>query len=441
MSIIDSSPLTRVSAALHAKNPLLVQKSMMEAPMGIKNKIYESMWQVMGGFSEVQSVEKIFANPDIPVQKKIEAVEKVILEDVVRIPKEYEQPILPNNAVEVIMPSFWDAGFDPRFDEDGYYLLPQGTRTMRQVIVETVAYCLFIFKAYLSPWKEVRELGKAILAGASLEEVWSSYYVRFLVKNIDDPCQNWISLAEYDFLENAGDILKKLYPSLEHPLRQFPREVIYSIHKMNKPQVANWADDQELPAKENQDLARCGMSFVRLSKATYVLESEGKEKHSFDAFNYDYVPHYLFVNATRRSAKKLKIACRDLRQQIAETTIDFKCALSFASCQQKLRLVFDRFEQAWNAYVASHELLAENQEVWSKVDYRKEEYEALRAETKLSPKKADENRRDKNRPSELAYDACQANVKAAYLEQYPYSKTGRILKARDETLLTLRDKV
>jgi hypothetical protein len=441
MSIIDSTPLIRISAALHANPPRFIEENMKQAPVEVKNKIYERMWEVMNCPSENRYGERAFGDPDIHPLKKIEAVEKVILEDVVHVSKEYGKPIVPNSAVEVKMPSFWDAGFDPRFDEEGYYYWPPGARTMRQVIVEIVAYCLFVFKAYCSPWQEVRELGKAILAGASLEKVSSSYYVRFLVNDIDDPCQNWISLAEYDFLENAGDIFYKLIPS-DSPLpRPFPREAIYPIHAMNKPQEANWADDQELPGKENLDLARCGISFARLSKDMYVLEPEGKEKQSFDTYIYGYVPHYLFVDATRKSAKELKLACRELRQQIRETITDFKCGFSFASCQEKLRPVFEEFNRAWGAYAGSHEILSENQVVWSQDDYRKAEYEALRAETKLSPKKADEQRRIKDRPSQQAYETGQGALKAAYLGAHAFSNTGRILKVRDEKLPMLLDKV
>lgn len=440
MAIIDSRSLIQISAALYAKKPFLVQKHMEEAPMQVKNKIYEQMWQLMGGPSKPLSVEKIFGNPDTPTQKKIEAVEKVIIEDVLHIPKEYGQPILPINVVKVIMPSFWDAGFDPRFDEGGNYLLP-GKRSMMQMIVETFAYCLFVFKAYCSPWSEERQLRKGILAGASLEKMWSSYYVRFLVKDIDDPCQNWISLAEYDFLESAGDILKKLDPSVALPPRPFPREVIFPIHAMNRPQEVKRLDDQELPGKENLDLARCGMSFARLSKDMYILEPEGKEKLTLDTLEFDYVPHYLFVDATRKSAGSLKLACRELRQQIAETTTDFKCAFSFASCQEKLRPIFERFERAWNEYAASHELLKENQIVWSQYDYRAEEYAALREETKLSRKEADECRRKKDRPSEQAYEVCQEVVKKDYIVAHSFSNTGRFLKARDEKVQTLLDEI
>lgn len=409
--------------------------------MKVKNKIYEQMWQLMDCPFKSQSVEKVFGNPDIPAQKKIEAVEKVILEDVVRIPKEYGQPILPNNVVEVKMPAFWDAGFDPRFDEGGNYLQAPGKRPMMQVIVETIAYCLFVFKAYFSPWKEVRELGKAILAGAFLEKVWSSYYVRFLVNDINDPCQNWISLAEYDFLENAGDILKKLDPSVSRQPRPFPREVIFPIHAMNKPQSAKQAADQLQPGMENQDLARCGISFARLSKDMYVLEPEGKEKLTVNTLDFDYVPHYLFVDAIQARAGDLKLACRELRQQIAKTTTDFKCVFSFASCQEKLRPVFERFYLAWQEYVESHELLIENQKVWSQVDYHAPVYEALRAETRLSSKKADEHRRKKDRPSVQAYEACQKELTEDYTGVHAFSNTGRFLKARDEKLPTLLDKI
>jgi hypothetical protein len=300
------------------------------------------------------------------------------------------------------------------------------------------AYCLFVIKAYCSLWSEKRQLRQAILAGASFEKIWSSYCVRALVKNCDDPCINWIRLAEYDFLEKTGDIYRRLNSSSSNPPRPFPREVIFPIHCMNKPQDEEQAIEKMQPGLENMDLARAGASFTRLNRAALT-----EEKSPFDLFECDYVPHYLFIHATRKSAEKLKLACRELRLQIAQTPTDFKCAFSFAACQTKLRPAFDKFKQAWQEYVQSHELLTENQAVWSFIDYRADEYAALRAETKMPPKKMDEHRRIKNRPSAQAYDRCQQTVKESYAAVFHRTKTGRILLALSvhEELSTISNKV
>jgi hypothetical protein len=351
-----------------------------------------------------------------------------------------EKPVLPENAVEVKVLKFWDTGFDPRFDVGGNCLLvPEGLpkRTMRQVIVEIVAYYLFVFKAYCSPWSEERHLRKTILSGASLEKVWSSYYVRALVEGGESieapPCVHWIPLAEHGFLEKTGDIFRKLTPS-SLPPRPFPREVILPIHAMNKPQKADWGIEKIKPGPEkleNMDFVRMGHSFLRLSKVDFT--SPDNEKPSFDLFEYDYVPHYLFIHAIQESAQRLKLACRELRLQIAQAPTDFKCAFSFVSCQEKLRPVFIAFNQAWQEYVQSHELLTEKQEIWSQVDYHAQEYAALMAETKLSSKKAEKNKVNGGRLSKTTYRTCQDAVKMAYIEEYPLSKTGRLLKVLNET--------
>ncbi len=425
---IARNPIIEVSAALHAKDPELVVQTMNLIPDHAKTKIYWRLWLLMKSPDIKNYGENSFWSSAFPAQRKIEAVERVILEDAEPIPAP-EKPVRPANSVEVKMPAYWDTGFDPRFDEGGNFLLEPPKRSMAQVIVEVTAYCLFVIKAYCSPWKEERQTRKAILAGASFEKVWSSYYVRALVNNIDDPCVNWIPLAEHDFLENTGDIFRKLNHSPVLTPRPFPREVIFPIHRMNKPQDPNQAVEKMQPDLENTDLARMGFSFTRLNKDAFTLEASGKRKFSFDPFEYDYVPHYLFIHATRQSAEKLKLACRELRLQLAQTPVDFKCAFSFALCQKKLRPVFERFNQAWQEYVQSHEILAESQTIWSQVDYRAREYAALRAETKLSSKKADENRRIKGRPSEQAYDTCQESLKKAYLAKYTGTKTGLLLRA------------
>jgi hypothetical protein len=437
LPITARNHLIDISAALHSKKPDLVEELLSTAPKEALNRVYERMRQKMDKPAIDKDGETAFRNPSLQ-QKAIKAVEKVILKDVPEEPAA-EKPAKPEDALEVKMTAFWDTGFDPRFDEGGNFLLAPEKRTMRKVIIEIVAYCLFVFKAYCSPWSEERQLRKAILLGASLEKVWSSYYVRALVNDFNDPCSNWIRLAEYDFLENTGDIFRKLNPSFPLQLRPFPREVITPIHRMNKPQDPRQGIEKMKPGLENEDLVRIG--FYRLSKDFYILNSSNKEKSSFDLFEYNYVPHYLFIHATRESANRLKLACRELRLQIAQTSTDFKCAFSFASCQEKLRPIFEEFNQAWQAYVNSHELLRENQEVWSHSDYRNEEYEALRAETKLSPEKADAHCKIADRPSAQAFKKCQEDLASAYIQHHSLSKTGCILKARDGAFSTLQVKI
>jgi hypothetical protein len=437
---IARSPVIEVSAALHAKTPDLVLQKMNLVPEHAKNKIYRRLWEVMDKPNKPNYGESSFWEPTFPAQKKIEAVERVICEDAEPLPDPVKQ-VQPANSVEVKMPAFWDTGFDPRFDERGNFILESPKKSMAQLIVEIAAYCLFVFQAYCSPWSEVRQNRKAILAGASFENIWSSYYVRALVNNIDDPCFHWIPQAEHDFLEKTGDIFRKLTHSPVLTTRPFPREVIFPIHRMNKPQDSAWVIEKLKPGLENGDLARMGFGFTRLNKNAFTLDPPGKEKFSFDLLEYDYVPHYLFIHATQKSAENLKLACRELRLQLAQTPLDFKSAFSFPSCQVKLRPVFERFNQAWQEYVLSHEILSESQMVWSQVDYRAREYAALRGETKLSPEKADEKRRIKDRPSEQAYDTCQEALKTAYIAKYSATRTGRLLKALHDKELTIPNKV
>jgi hypothetical protein len=248
-------------------------------------------------------------------------------------------------------------------------------------------------------------------------------------------------LAENGFLENTGDIFQKLNHSPVLTPRPFPREVILPIHRMNKPQDPAWVIEKLKPGLENGDLARMGYSFYRLKENAFTLEPSGKEKFSLDLFEYDYVPHYLFIHATRQSAENLKLACRELRLQIAKTPVDFKCAFSFASCEANLRPVFERFNQAWQEYVHSHELLTEAQMVWSQSDYLHDQYVALRAETKLPPETPEEVRLGIDRPSAQAFKTCQENLKMAYINQYPDSKTGQFLKALHDKELTLQDEL
>jgi hypothetical protein len=440
---IARNPLIEVSIALYSKDEASVQKSMIDIPEHTKHKIYERLWQVMDSPSVDKYGEKAFWGLDTPVQKKIEAVEKVITEDAEPIPVPVKLP-RPKNSVEVKMQASWDTGFDPRFTIDGHFLIvPQ--RSLRQVvsaIVGFVAYCIFVIKSYCSYSREERNVRKEILTAASLERVWSSYYVRALVNNMDDPCLHWIPLAEHDFLEAASYLYRRLNPSSSYAVRLFPREVLLPIHCMNKPQDPNWTIDKIQPGLENLDLAKTGISFYRLSKGAYTLELQGEQKHSFDTLEYDYVPHYLFIHVTQPSAEALKLACRDLRQQIAGTTTDFKCAFSFAQCKAKLKPAFTRFSQAWQEYVHAHELLAEAQEVLCRQDYYAEEYQAFRAEAKMPPAEFAIYKHDKdNMRAKHAYDRAQEALAKDYRELHVETKTGHLLKALHGKSATLLPKV
>ena len=175
---------------------------------------------------------------------------------------------------------------------------------------------------------------------------------------------------------------------------------------------------------ENGDLARAGVGFARLNREHFTIS---------DVFEYDYVPHYLFIHATRESAGKLKLAFRELRQQIAQTTTDLKCAVSFAACQAKLTPALLGFNKAWDEYFKSHELLQEAQLVWSQKDHRQREYDALRQEVKMPSGKIEDYRADlANRRSKQEHEASDNDLFDLYRRDYPASKTGRLIQAIDE---------
>jgi hypothetical protein len=442
LPIATRNPLIEISAALHAKDSALVQQRIDELPVGVRYRIYERMWHVMGcPMGDDAFGENAFRGSHVPTQKKIEAIEKIIAEEV-PLPDSVT-PVQPKKSTNVEQ-TFWDTGFDPRFTADGhFYLVPQ--RSLRQVISAIagfVIYYIFIAKSYCGFSREERQVRGAILEGAALEKLWSSYYVRTLVINVDDPSSHWIPQAEHDFLETANYLHQRLIHDSGSPERLFPREVIFPIHRMNKPQDLSEAVDKIQPEMENMDLVRTGPSFARLCKDMYVLEPRSKQKHSFDTLDYDYVPHYLFVHATRESAERLKLACRELRQQIAATTTDLKCAFSFAQCKARLIPALRSFNEAWQGYVQSHEILTEAQVVWSSQDYRRDEYAAFRAEAKMPPAEFAVYKCDKaNRVSEQAHDLAEVMLEKDYRERYPNTKTGRLLTARHDVAPTLPDKV
>ena len=355
-------------------------------------------------------------------KEKIKAVEKVLTEDVERATPP-AAPQKPANGKELKMPSFFDAGFDPRFTLDGNFFIPE-TRTWKTVVREVIAYALFYIKAYCSFNREEREVRKLILRAAAFEQTWSSYCERYLVNDINDPCKHWIPLAEYRFLETIGALYKKSVDDSPSP-RLFPREVMMPIHRMNKPQNTTWSDQQGLPYWENQDLNRMGWAFMRLKNASYTVA-----KGQLDTFEHGYVPHYIFAQAIRQPAEQLKEACRDLRREITGTTSSIKKAFSFGECQTSLNAALRQFNTAWANYVHSHELLTEAQMVFSQHDFRANLYRAYDAESKLNGKKLDETMSDGNRPSKVVEETTDQEIETAYQTTYAATKTGSFLLAR-----------
>jgi hypothetical protein len=424
---ISRDTMMDISAAFYAKKQDLFEHLVKEAPENVRFQIYYQMWKVMGMPSVGANFgEQAFWNSETSMLDRIKAVEKVILEDI-NFPVTLS-PIRPENFVAVTRQEFYDTGFDPRFTVDGNFMeVPQ--RSLGQIasaIVRFVAYYIFVAKSYLS-FSEERQLRKTILKAAFFEQMLSSYCIRAFREDLNDPwvkwLPEWIPLAEHDFLETAGNLYKKVL-EIKDESRPFPREVISPIHCINKPQNSRWASDEIKPGMENGDLARAGVSFARLNREHFTLS---------DALEYDYVPHYLFIHATHESAEKLKLAFRELRQQIAETTTDLKCAFSFAACKAKLTPALSDFNNAWNEYFNSHELLQEAQVVWSQKDHRQREYDALRQEVKMPSGKIDDYRADQaNRRSKQEHEACDRDLFDIYRRDYPASKTGRLMQAIHE---------
>lgn len=313
--------------------------------------------------------EEAFKQVDLA--KKCDAVDKVISRRVNAFFLSQREEKLPPGAIKLSNDSFYDCGFDPRYSFDGTYLLPEEgfCAKVRTGISEFAAFTRFLFRAYLSWNREESSLGKLILSCALTERAWARFTKKCFVYEKKLSCE-WIYAEEYFFLKTVSEIYKAIHPDREVPANLFSGDLLYPIHMMNKSLDLAKRRGRITPTQTNWDLSTStSRGFWRLSPPNkdyanlFPPTEENKEERKLYVFHSD------FIEATTDSADHLKGEIRKLR------TVFFnliRSGSSFEECKQVLAPLLDAFQDSWNRYIGSHEVLQEAGGVFAIADPLKE---------------------------------------------------------------------
>ncbi len=267
-------------------------------------------------------------------------------------------PAPPPNWSPVKIHRYYDLGFDPRATEDGRYFY-QMRRGFLSRISGIFAYVVFFLKSRFSWSAEERGQRQSILHAASFERALSNRCHKVLVQEQIGLMED-IPDMESDFFDGTNRLLRSRGVFFDSALLQ-------PFHRLNKPNEDQLdAKDIGIPTREfqmiplcqNEDLASVhDWPFSRLERLLCA-------KYQIGWFEYQIVPHYLFCRAVAGPGEELKKALRTYRLALSETVTDWKCALSFAACLKKLEPTFADLTRTWKAYVESHELLKEADEIY-----------------------------------------------------------------------------
>lgn len=353
-----------------------------------KDAVYQNFWRLDSskwrGYPIANfTSEEAFQNA-VDLAKKCKAIDQLII----RRTKEKnlstkDKGILPSGAVKLDFDQLYDCGFDPRYSFDGTYRLPEeGLCTKVQIaIFELIAYACFLLKAFLSLNKEERTMRQMILSCALAEKEWAKFTKKIYVDS-KDLSGEWIHTEEYIFLKTVSGIYKALYPEEALPANLFPADLLYPIHRINKPLEGELKRTCVAPISSNWSLASsASRGFWRLSPPGANYESlfppteENREERKLYVFHSD------FIEATADPADRLKEQIRKLRPIFSNLIAQYS---SFEECKAILKPILNKFQDSWNQYIGSHEVLEEVGAVFTIADPLKEWHTRISEEMTFS---------------------------------------------------------
>ena len=297
-------------------------------------------------------VSDILTN-DSSLADKIKAVEKILsshfpIHTPPSSPKE-----TPLGARTVEIKAWYDCGFDYRFSFEGDFLLPPTRNSWYQASKNYIAYLEFQSRSMLASAPEECAIRQLLLASAKAELAWARTTAKTFTVAFDHT--NFSVICERDFLESVSKLYQFFHPHATG--RLYPDEVLNPIHSINCPQGTSFDKRRARPGWENYDLRRTvSAGFWRLNSEMYT---------DLDRIEYNYVPHYLFIDAVHASSDGVKNAIRELRCEITAISVDFPCARSVQVLRGRLLPKLNAFHVAWTAYINSHDLLQEVQAIFS----------------------------------------------------------------------------
>lgn len=353
------------------------------------------------------------------LSEKIEAVEKILsrhfpIQTPPSSPKE-----TPQDAKIVEVKAWYDCGFDHRFSFEGDFLLSPPRNSWVQASKNLAAYLEFQSRSMLSSDPDECNIRQLLIASAKAELAWARTTAKTFTVAFDHT--NFSVICERDFLDSVSKLYQVFHPHTTG--RLYPDEVLTPIHSINCPQGTSFDKRRARPGWENYDLRRTvSAGFWRLNSEMYT---------DLDRIEYNYVPHYLFIDAVHASSDGVKNAIRELRYEINAISIDFQCARSVEALKGRLLPKLNAFHASWTAYIHSHDLLQEVQAIFSGQDHFQLYYEYFRTQSFHSFSTLLTNWDDKMKMQEVETDLfnlAYESIKKAVLRDFPNTLSGRLLR-------------
>lgn len=416
--------LIPVAAALYRGGSEEVKREMQSIEDELKNQVYGKMWEVCGsnpGAGRNFGQTAFYSNDYSPAQK-IDAVERVITDQLASQTIFVPRRLVSEGARSITYEHHYDGGFDYRFNFEGTYYLDPAKSFWRRpigVIQDLFAYMMFVLRTSFCRVAGEKKIRSLILKCASSERVLSSYTYNGLVKSHAKYPIEWIQELEHGFFEDLSALYKALFqPGNE---RIFPSEMLRPIHDINKPQSQEDQERYARPGWIHGDLSNSLRIFMRLAEPSRALSTLTQDErvpiNRELSINHQFVPHYIFIDATRDARVGLKTVVRNIRQTLGEVTIGKQ---SIEDLRRELLI----FKATWDAFIKSHEVLGEAQSYLSQNDFYAPVYDKAKQERtapfyRRSVKKVDDQTLD---------NGIKRSIEQVYLRGQPLTPTGRIFQ-------------
>lgn len=264
-------------------------------------------------------------------------------------------------SIPVSQTGFYDLGFDPDFSIDGNFFYEKrysfSIRLLIKKIIKTIVRYTYFFKTSEREASQEKTFQELVEIEKNWQKAAQADGMLYAVDKNDLNKAFWqmkapfiCELQEHLFLKKLSEI--KGSASAKNV---YARELLLPLHKFNRPQVPSSQSKEHIfQGAENGDVGR-------LSQWGFVL----LDNHHTKEYKNFYIKHNDFLHTIDRAGVQLKHSMRDLRTAIREEDYD--------AFDEKLRV----FNNCWNQYVESHQLLKDLSFIYSQKNFFDSTYQGL----------------------------------------------------------------
>lgn len=297
--------------------------------------------------------------------------DEAVLQQSLRETPNEKQGSIFTRVIPVSQRSFYDLGFDPDFSIDGnfFYKKQYGFSILLLIkkIIKTIGrYTYFLKTSEREPLQE-----KAFQELVKIEKNWQkAAQAKGMLYSADKDINKAFWQIKAPFICELQEhlFLKKL-SEIRDPTSTknvYARELLLPLHKFNRPQSPSMQSKEHVfQGAENGDVGR-------LSQWGFIL----LDNYHTKKYKNFYIKHSDFLQAIDSAGVQLKHSMRDLRIAVREE--------DYSAFDEKLRV----FNNCWNQYVESHEVLKDLFFMYSQKSFFDSAYQDLE---KLYKKMQDPN--------------------------------------------------